>query len=340
MRSLLKKVGTGLLTEAEAFVAMQVIMSGEENPQLIEEFLLAMNKRVVAADELYGFVRAIRETSLPIQTRLGPLTDICGTGGDKLNTFNISTAAAFIASGAGVRIAKHGNRSASSISGSADVLESLGVNINLSPEQVAKCIDEVGIGFLYARTFHPGLDALAVIRRKLRVPTIFNLLGPLTNPVRPEQMVVGVADQRWMDPCVQTLLKLGVERALVVHGVGGFDEASTLGETKMISVFCGETGEESIFPDEFEFAEGTLSKLQCHSTSESARMVRRCLNPTEETNDGKDIALLNASLAILIDGQAEDLATALIQAKLSCLSGAALGKLEHLIAFSQKHARH
>jgi anthranilate phosphoribosyltransferase len=274
----------------------------------------------------------MREAAVKVEAKSRPLVDTCGTGGDGAHTFNISTAAAFIAAGAGVKVAKHGNRAASSQCGSADVLEELGVNLNLSPEQVARCIDEVGIGFLFARSFHPAMRHAAPVRSELGVRTVFNLLGPLTNPAGATRQVLGVFDAQWVEPIAHVLKNLGAERAFVVHGAGGLDEISTLGETHVAEVGQDTILSYTIAPEEFDIQRAMPDDLRGGTPQQNAEIVLECLDAVP--NPRRDIALLNATAAIVAAGLAEDLKEGLERAQQSVNSGAARETLEALIALS------
>ncbi len=312
---------------------MQSIMAGEATAAQIAGFLIALRMKGETVEEITGFARAMRAAAVKVEAKSRPLVDTCGTGGDGSHTFNISTAAAFIAAGAGVKVAKHGNRAASSQCGSADVLEALGVNINLSPEQVARCIDEVGIGFLFARSFHPAMRHAAPVRSELGVRTVFNLLGPLTNPAGATRQVMGVFDAQWVEPIAQVLKNLGAERAFVVHGAGGLDEISTLGATHVADVTPDGVSCYTIAPEDFGIARATLDALRGGTKEQNAEMVLECLGTVPSPR--RDIALLNAAAAIVAAGLAKDLKEGLERAQQSADSGAARGKLEALTAFSQ-----
>ncbi|MCS6861148.1 MAG: anthranilate phosphoribosyltransferase [Abditibacteriales bacterium] len=321
------------LTEPEAHDAMQRIMAGEATAVQIAALLVALRMKGETVEEITGFARAMRAAAVKVEARSRPLVDTCGTGGDGSHTFNISTAAAFLAAGAGVKVAKHGNRAASSQCGSADVLEALGVNINLSPEQVARCIDEIGIGFLFARTFHPAMRHAAPVRSELGVRTVFNLLGPLTNPAGATRQVMGVFDARWVEPIAHVLKNLGAERAFVVHGAGGLDEISTLGETQVAEVGPEGILSYTIAPEDFGIARAAPADLRGGAPPQNAAMILECLSAAPSPR--RDIALLNAAAAIVVAGLAKDLREGLERARHAADSGAAREKLEALRAFSQ-----
>ena len=335
MHDVLQKTSLGQrLSESEAYTAMRNIMAGEATPSQIAKFLVALRRKGEAVEEITGFARAMREAAIKVHTKSYPLVDICGTGGDGLHTFNISTAAAFIAAGAGAKVAKHGNRAASSQCGSADVLEELGINIDLSSEHVARCIDEIGIGFLFARSFHPAMRHVASVRSELGVRTVFNILGPLMNPAGATRQVVGVFDQYLIKPIACVLNNLGVERALVVHGAGGLDEISTLGDTRIAEVRGGTIRYYTITPEEVGCHRATISDLRGHTRAQNASIVRECLNVV--SGPRTEIAMLNAAAAIVVAGLAESMVDGFALARQSCSMGAAQNKLEALVTFSHR----
>lgn len=334
MHDVLQKTILGQqLSEQEAYKAMRSIMNGTITPTRIAEFLMALRRKGETVEEITGFARAMREVAIKVHAKSYPLVDTCGTGGDGLHTFNISTAAAFIAAGAGVKVAKHGNRAVSSQCGSADVLEELGVNINLSPEHVARCVDEIGIGFLFARSFHPAMRYVASVRSKLGVRTVFNVLGPLVNPAQATRQVVGVFNQYLIEPIACVLNDLGVEHALVVHGAGGLDEISTLGETKIAEVRRGTIRYYTITPEEVGCHRSTISDLRGGRREQNARIVRECFNAVSSPR--QEIAMFNAAAAIVVAGLAESMVGGFELAQQSCRTGAAQKKLETLVTFSR-----
>ena len=333
MHDVLQKTILGQrLSESEAYTAMGNIMAGEGVSSQINEILVAFQRESENVEEITGFARAMREVAIKVHTKSYPLVDICGTGGDGLHTFNISTAAAFIVAGAGVKVAKHGNRAASSQCGSADVLEELGVNIDLSPEHVARCIDEIGIGFLFARSFHPAMQYVASVRSELGVRTVFNILGPLLNPAGATRQVVGVFDQYLIKPIACVLNNLGAEHAFVVHGAGGLDEISTLGETKISEVHRGTIRYYAITPEEVGCRRATMNDLRGGTREQNASIVHECLSIV--SGPRQEIAMLNAAAVIVVAGLAESMAGGFELAQQSCYTGAAQEKLEALTAFS------
>jgi anthranilate phosphoribosyltransferase len=289
------------LSEADASEAMAAIMSGEATPSQIAGFVVALRMKGETVDELTGFARAVRAVATPIAVE-GPLLDTCGTGGDGLGTFNISTLAAVVAAACGVRVAKHGNRSASSACGSADVLEALGVRVDLPPHEVAACIQEAGIGFLFAPVFHPSFRFAAVPRKELGVRTVFNVLGPLCNPAGATRQALGVADGELAPRMAEVLSRLGVERALVVHAADGMDELSTSGPSRVIEVSDGSRREYALDPAELGLARAPAEAVRGGGPPENAAIARRVLEG--EPGPRRDIVLLNSAAALLAAGAA------------------------------------
>jgi anthranilate phosphoribosyltransferase len=329
----------GSLTMAEAQAVMNEIMDGLATPAQIGGFLIALRLKGESEEEVAGFAAAMRARAVPVP--IAPdqvLVDTCGTGGDGRQTFNISTAAALVAAGAGARIAKHGNRAVSNACGSADVLEALGVNIQLGPEGVARCIAEAGVGFLFAPLYHPSLRHIGPVRRELGVRTVFNLLGPLTNPAGASTQLLGVADGRAARILARALTRLGTHHALVVHGAGGLDEISLSGPTLCYEVRAGqpEPATFTIGPEEFGLAPAPLGAVRGGSPGENAALVRQVL--AGQPGPHRDIVLLNAAAALYVGGRAPNLETGLAQAAEAIDSGAAAAALERLITTSQANA--
>jgi anthranilate phosphoribosyltransferase len=330
----IKKVTEGQnLSGQEAHAAMTEIMEGQATPVQIAGFLVALRMKGETVEEITEFARVMREHAVPVKPTRRPLVDTCGTGGDKIKTFNVSTAAAFVAAGAGVAIAKHGNRSVTSKCGSADVLEALGVRIDLSPEECARSIDEVGLGFMFAPAYHPAMKHAGPVRRELAVRTVFNMLGPLTNPAAAEGQVLGVYDPALTEIHATALRELGSKRALVVHGTGGLDEFSTFGETRISELRAGTITTYEIRPEDFRLARLPGEAAVLGSSPEiNAKAILRMLEG--ETGPVRDIVVLNAAAAIVVGGLSESLADALPLAQESLDSGAAKRKLEQLQAVS------
>jgi len=335
------------LSRTEAEEVMQVIMSGQATNAQIAAFLTALRMKGETVEELIGFARVIRSKASPVRTRSNVtaalsgtdremLVDTCGTGGDATGTFNISTATAFIVAGAGIRVAKHGNRSVSSMCGSADVVEALGIRIDLSPDDVARCIDEVGIGFLYAPLLHEAMRYVMIARREMKIRTVFNLLGPLCNPAQATAQVLGVYNEKLTEMMAQVLHALGAQRAFVVHGADGLDEISISGESKISEVRNGEVRTYYLTPEDFGVRRAPISEIQGGSAQENAGIIRKIL--VNENSPKKDIALLNAAAGLVAGGKAHTLREGISLSRESIESGNALSKLEKLIAISQKFA--
>lgn len=319
------------LTAEEAAAAMRAIMAGEATPGQIGGFLMALRTKGETAEEIEGLVRTMLEFATPVEAP-GPVVDVVGTGGDRAGTFNISTAAAIVVAGAGVRVAKHGNRAASSRCGSADVLEALGVRIDLGPAGVERCLTEAGIAFLFAPVFHPGMAHAGPVRRELRVPTVFNFLGPLCNPARPTAQAVGVSDPRMLRLMAEVLARRGV-RAKLFRGEDGLDELTTTGISTVCDVRDGEVRETRVDPRDLGLPRATLEDLRGGDVEEGARLVRRILEG--ETGPRRDVVLLNAAAALEVAGAASSLAEGLEVAARSLDSGAALAALERWVGVSR-----
>jgi anthranilate phosphoribosyltransferase len=343
----LGKIGAGEdLTRAEADGAMEQILSGHATDLQIAELLGALRIKGETVDELVGFATAMRRYATRIfpsnYARRGePLVDTCGTGGDAKGTFNVSTAAAFVVAGAGVRVAKHGNRSISSKCGSADVLEALGVRIDLEPEQVARCIDEMGIGFLFAPAMHAATRHAMRARRELGGRTVFNLLGPLTNPAGASAQVAGVYRADYTELMARALGDLGVERAFVVHGADGLDEISIGGETGVAELRDGAVRSYTVVPEDFGLRRTPLEAILGGDANQNAQIILKVLGRSSlghEHGPHRDIVLANAAAALVASGRATDWLDGVRLATESIDSGAASKRLEALVAFSQSVA--
>ncbi len=322
------------LTEDEAYAVMNQIMAGEATPAQIGGYLVALSMKGETIEEIAGSARAMREHAVVVHHHVkGPLVDTCGTGGDHSGTFNVSTTVAFVAAGAGARVAKHGNRSITSKSGSADVLKALGVNLDLSPDEVGRCIDEVGIGFLYAIYHHPAMKHAIGPRRELGVRTIFNILGPLTNPASATHQVMGVFAAELTEPIAHVLGRLGVSAAYVVHGADGLDELSVTGVNRVSHLRMGRVTTFELDPLELGLPRAHLRDLMGGSPEENAATLRAIL-AGEERGPKRDIVLLNAAAALCAEDA--DWRTGLTRARESIDSGAALAKLDALIALSRR----
>jgi len=324
------------LTEEEARQAMEAIMSGQATDAQIAAFITGLRMKGETVEEIAGCARVMREKATTINTRHPLVIDTCGTGGDGTQTFNISTTTAFVLAGAGLPVAKHGNRSVSSKSGSADVLEASGVNLNLGPEAVSRCLDEIGIGFLFAPALHGAMKYAIGPRREIGVRTIFNILGPLTNPAGAQAQVLGVYHPKLTEVLAGVLARLGVKKAFVIHGHGGMDEASLSGPTVVTAVENGEIRTFEVNPQDLGLETASLSALVGGAAEENARITRDILQGRKGPR--RDVVLLNAALGLVAGNKAEDFKEGIDLAARSIDSGAALAKLEQLITFSQAAA--
>ncbi|RJP31026.1 MAG: anthranilate phosphoribosyltransferase [Actinobacteria bacterium] len=321
------------LSREEARGTMLFLMRGEASDAQIAALLTALKMRGETVQELTGFAQGMREAANTISPAATPLLDTCGTGGDGLSTFNISTAAAFVAAGAGVYVAKHGNRAVTSACGSADVLEALGVDITLQAEEVRECIEEVGIGFLFAPSFHPAMRHVMRARREMGIPTAFNLLGPLTNPAGAESQLLGVGTREKAPLLAEALAELGTKRAMVVHAEDGMDELSTTSPTLVWDINPEGVRHFRCEPGELGMTRASLRDIAGGSADTNANIIR------EEVLAGRrgprrDIAVLNAAAAIVVAGKAGDLVEGIYMAEGSIDSGAAMAKLEGLVGFT------
>jgi anthranilate phosphoribosyltransferase len=331
------------LSRAEADGTMEQILSGRATDAQILELLAAFQMKGETVDELVGFANAMRRHATKIfpsgYSRAGePLVDTCGTGGDAKGTFNVSTAAAFVVAGAGVRVAKHGNRSITSQCGSADVLEALGVRIDLEPERVAQSIDEIGIGFLFAPAMHAATRHAMPARRQLRGRTVFNLLGPLTNPAGASAQVAGVYDASFTELMARALGELGVKRAFVVHGADGLDEISIGGETNVAELRDGIVRSYTIVPEDFGLRRAPLESILGGDAKHNAQIIHKVLGRSllyREHGPHRDIVRANAAAALVAAGRATDWPDGVRIATESIDSGAARERLEALVAFTQ-----
>jgi anthranilate phosphoribosyltransferase len=321
------------LDEATAKAAMSEIMAGEATPAQTAGFLVALRAKGETADEIAGCAVAMREHVVPVTPVRHDLVDTAGTGGDGARTLNISTAAALVAAAAGAAVAKHGNRAVSSASGSADVLEALGFDLELEPERIAQSIDQLGFGFIFAPAHHPGFRHAAPVRRELGVRTVFNVLGPLTNPAGARAQVVGVYSPELAPVIADVLCRLGARRAFVVHGAGGIDELSPAGPNLVYEVQGGAVHSRSIDPADLGVARCAPGALRGGTPDENAAAIGAVL--AGESGAHRDAVLLNAAGAIAAAGHAEDLADGLVIAQEAVDSGAAAARLDSLVAFSR-----
>ncbi len=320
------------LSMETAAQAMNEIMSGEATPAQFGAFVTALRLKGETVDEIAGMAQVMREHSLHVEVD-GALVDTCGTGGDGSGTFNISTTAAFVASGAGAKVAKHGNRAMSSSSGSADVLEALGAKIDLKPESVARCINETGFGFMFAQGFHPSMRFAAGPRREIGIRTVFNILGPLTNPAAARAQVIGVADGTMASKMAKALSRLGSSRALVVHGNDGLDEITIADSTSVWELRDGSVSEYDISPAELGVNRSPLSEVQASNSEASAGLLREVLDG--KAGPARDVVLLNAAAALLAGDIVGTLSEGVQAAANSIDSGSAKERMESFVAISQ-----
>lgn len=322
------------LTQEEMRVIMQEIMSGEASEESITDFLLDLREKGPTVDEITAAAKVMRQFSVNIKTKHKIVFDTCGTGGDKMNTFNISTITALVVAAAGIAVAKHGNRSVSSQCGSADILEALGVNLDLDQEPLSACLDEVGIAFLFAQKLHPAMKNVAAIRKKLGVETIFNILGPLTNPAKATHQILGVYSKDLVTPMAEVLKNLGLKRAVVVYGSDGLDEVTTTGKT-FISEYNGkEIISYDILPDELWINPAHPNDLKGGNLETNVDICHDILNGEEGPK--RDIVLLNVAYALYVAEHVKSISKGLDTAKETIDSGKARRKLEELKAFTQK----
>ncbi len=331
------------LSREEARDVMAEVLAGKCTDAQIAALLVALHMKGETVEEIVGFAEAIRAAVAPLSlhpnhtvdvsgTERDALVDTCGTGGDASGTFNISTATAFVVVGAGVRVAKHGNRSVTSKCGSADVMEALGVNINLPPTRLSACLDEVGIAFLFAPAMHSAMKYVQSARRELRLRTVFNLLGPLTNPAHASAQVVGVYSAALVEKLAEALSMLGLHRAFVVHGLDGLDEITITGPTRIAEVREGTIRTYEVTPEEFGMKRGTIDDISGGDAAANACIIRDIL--VGKRSPRRDVVLLNAAAALVAAGKADHLTDALPLASKSIDSGAAAEKLHALVEFT------
>jgi anthranilate phosphoribosyltransferase len=324
-------IGKSLDIDESAHV-MEEIMEGQVTPAQLAAFLTALRIKGETAEELTGMARVMRTKAIPVVAE-GPLLDIVGTGGDGLNTFNISTAAAFVAAGTGVPVAKHGNRAASSQCGSADVLEKLGVAIDLDATQVQSCIREVGIGFMFAANFHPAMKYAAPTRREIGIRTVFNILGPLTNPSRAEYQVIGVATPESIEKMVRVLILLGTKHAVVVHGKDGMDEISITGQSTCCEVKNGHISQIKILPQDFGLKSAPLDSIRGGTAEDNARTILGVLSGT--LGPQRDVVVLNSAAALLAAEKVDSLEKGVVLAQQVINDGRAMAKLKKMAEYTR-----
>jgi anthranilate phosphoribosyltransferase len=335
----MKQVEDGhVLTRTEAEAVMEELLSGRAETAQIVRLLVSLNQRPFEAQELAGFAQVMRRHATRVfgegEALPANMVDTCGTGGDGANTFNISTAAAIVSAAAGARVAKHGNRAASSRSGSADVLEALSVRIDLPFERYGQAIREIGIGFLFAQAAHAAARHAAPARKLIGVRTVFNLLGPLTNPAGAQSQVLGVFSGDVIDLVAESLAELGVERAFVVHGAGGLDEISLAGETMVAEVRGGNVRRFTVTPEEFGMERAPLEAIHGGTAAENAALIRRIL--AGEAGPARDIVVMNAAAALVAAGVAENFREGAGLASFVLSSGAAADTLAALAEFTNE----
>jgi anthranilate phosphoribosyltransferase len=339
--------GGGDLTEAESEAAFGHLMSGTASPVQIAALRVGLRAKGHTAAEVAGGVRALRAAMIPVDAArrgpdadpdadLAPLVDTCGTGGGAVTTFNISTAAALVAAGAGARVAKHGNRSFTSKSGSADVLEALGVEIQLSPDAMAAVLAEAGVVFMFAPLLHPAMRHVGPVRRELGIPTIMNLLGPLTNPAGVRRQVVGVSDPELVPLLVDALLALGHEQAMVVHGFPGMDEMSPLGPTRVAELVGGRVLHHEVTPELLGLVPASADEISGGTPGQNAERIEAVLSG-KDRGGARTVTLMNAAAALRVAGLVEDLPGGVVRAAEALDSGAALDRLERLRSATRRY---
>jgi anthranilate phosphoribosyltransferase len=335
------------LSRPDARAVMSEVLAGGATDVQIAALLVGLHMKGETVDEIVGFAEAIRAAATPLPpardsaldvsgTERDALVDTCGTGGDASGTFNISTATALCVAGAGVRVAKHGNRSASSKCGSADVVEALGVDITLPPERIAACLEHIGIAFLFAPAMHSAMKNVQLARRELRMPTVFNLLGPLTNPAHASAQVVGVYSAELVEKLAEALAMLGLRRALVVHGNDGLDEITITGPTRVAEMRDGRVRTYEVTPEEFGLKRAPMEAISGGDVRENAAIIHQILDGNESAR--RDVVLLNAAAALVAAGRVATIKDGIPRAAFSLDSGAARAKLDALVRFTNQVA--
>jgi anthranilate phosphoribosyltransferase len=321
------------LTQTEMSDVMKQIMTGQATPAQIGGFLVALSMKGESVTEIAAAAAVMRDLATPIQLSAEHIVDTCGTGGDGASTFNVSTACAFVVAAAGGTVAKHGNRSISSSSGSADVLEAAGVNLEITPDKVKQCIETIGVGFMFAQKHHGAMKHAIGPRREMGIRTMFNLLGPLTNPARANHQVLGVFDKKWVEPMAQVLKTLGSKHVLVVHAEDGLDEISIGSNTYVAELKDGEISSYTLSPEQFGMTRTDVSELSVGNANESLDVIKSILSG--QTGPATDIVLLNAGAAIYAADLADSLQSGIEMAQKAIDSGAASEKLNQLIVTSR-----
>lgn len=337
MQSAIRAVTEGNnLTAEEMHSVMRLIMTGEATQAQIGGFLIGLRMKGETVDEIAAAAKVMRELATPVSVSGDHLVDTCGTGGDASGAFNISTASAFVVAAAGAKVAKHGNRSISSKSGSADVLEAAGVSLDLNAEQVAQCVEEVGVGFMFAPKHHGAMKHAIGPRKEMGVRTIFNVLGPLTNPAGAPNQVLGVFSDQWLEPLAQVLGQLGSRHVLVVNSEDGMDEISIGAATNVAELKDGNVTRYSITPEQFGMQRADIKAIAVDGADASLAMIKQVF--ANEPGPARDIVVLNAGAAVYVAGLADSLAAGIKQAGDVIASGAAADKLDALISLSQQLA--
>lgn len=335
----LKKLVEGQhLDAAQAEAAMRQIMTGEATPAQIGAYLVALRMKGETVTEIAASARVMRALAEPVALPRERLIDIVGTGGDGASTFNVSTAASFVAAAAGARVAKHGNRSVSSKSGSADVLEAAGVDLGITPEQVAECVQRLGVGFMFAPRHHGAMKHAVTPRRELGLRTMFNLLGPLTNPAQAPRQLLGVFDRRWLRPIAEVMRELGSEHVLVVHADDGLDEFSIGAATSVVELNAGSISEYSVEPEDFDLERGPLDALRVNNASESLSLVRQAL--AGEPGPASAIVALNAGAALYVAGVVATISVGVRRAVEAMELGEATRRFDDFIAMTRSFNTH
>ncbi|MFC2162849.1 anthranilate phosphoribosyltransferase [Candidatus Altiarchaeota archaeon] len=337
MKEYIRKVADCVdLTEDEAVEAMKLIMGGDASDAQTGAFLTALKMKGESPDEIAGFAKVMREYSTKIAPKVdGILVDVCGTGGDQKHTFNISTTSMFVVASCGVNIAKHGNRSITSKCGSADILEALGAKIDLPPEKIEKCIEEVGIGFMFAPMHHPAMKHVMPARKQIGIRTVFNILGPLTNPANAQAQLMGVFDAGLTDTIAKVFKKLGSKHVMVVHGEPGLDEISNIGKTKISEMNDGVLMSRFIRPEELGIKKASIEDLHGGSPEDNVRIVNDILSG-KQSGPMLDITLMNAAGGLIVGGVVKDFEEGIVKARQVIEDGTALKKLEEFIAYTNK----
>lgn len=336
LKRIIQKVSTGAcLDDAEIESALDIMSSGAATPVQMGAFLMALRVRGETIDEITGAARLLRSRMLKVNAPADAV-DIVGTGGDSHGTFNVSTCAALVAAGAGLKVAKHGNRSVSSLSGASDVLTALGVKVDVNPDVVARAIARAGVGFMWAPMHHPAMKQWAPIRAELGIRTIFNLLGPLSNPAGVKRQVLGVFDKRWVEPLAHVLKNLGAEHVWVVHGSDGMDELTTTGPSMVAELNDGDIAVFEITPEDAGLKRTTLARLKGGDAAANAAAIRMVLQG--EPGPFRDIVLLNTAAALIVADKVANLAEGVERAARAIDSGAAMTALDRLIAATNEGA--